>query len=357
MSGLYIHLPFCGGQKCGYCDFFSLPYDKQAANSYADAVIRNLLRYNYNKRFNTAYFGGGTPSLCVPEIERIMSAVRMNDQAEVTAEANPESADQGKLAALLNCGVNRISFGVQSLSDRILRGLGRRHTAAEAVQAIRLAHSAGFDNLSADLMLCVPGQTKADVLRDIDLLADLPLTHISAYLLKIEPGTPFSQKKLPLPDEDETADMYLSAVERLCSHGFLQYEISNFAREGKQCRHNMNYWRSGEYIGIGVGAHSHYDGKRFAVPKDIAVFINNEEQSTVVTEEKPDTFEEYAMLKLRLCEGLLFDECERFGVKPQDVIQRANRIPKQLIDITERGVALKPEGFLVSNAVIARLLF
>jgi oxygen-independent coproporphyrinogen-3 oxidase len=355
MLGLYIHLPFCDGQKCGYCDFYSVPYDPQAAEKYADAVLCNLLRYN--EIYDTAYFGGGTPSLCVPQIERIMSAVRLKNHAEVTAEANPDSVNAQNLAALRHSGVNRISFGVQSLSNDVLCALGRRHDASQAVAAIRLAHKAGFDDISADLMLCVPRQTKADILRDIDLLAELPVKHISAYLLKIEPGTPFSREDLLLPDEDYTAECYLSAVSRLKEQGFLQYEISNFARDGKTCRHNLNYWRSGEYIGIGAGAHSHYGGKRFAAPRDIALFTAEKSQQTYITEENPRTFEEFAMLKLRLCEGLLFSECERFGITRERMLHNANRIPKRLLNINEQGIALTPEGFLISNAVISQLVF
>ncbi len=347
MRGLYIHVPFCLS-KCPYCDFYSLVFSEERAAAYAKAVVRNLARYN--EPFDTVYFGGGTPILLHGYIGEILRHVNTADGAEITAEANPCLCSGENLRDLLSAGVNRISIGVQSLHDGELAALGRRHTAAEAESAILAAKAAGFDNISADLMLATPKQT-ADSLREtIAGLTSLPITHVSAYLLKIEPNTPFgkSPPKLSL-DEDETAELYLSAVEQLAAAGFAQYEISNFAKAGLESRHNLKYWRREEYLGIGPAAHSFYDGKRFAVPRDLAAFIAADEQPVECTDEAPDEFEERVMLGLRLCEGI-----PEALWKPLSSALRL--IPDRYYRIQDGRLSLTAEGFLLSNEIISLLL-
>lgn len=343
--GLYIHVPFCLS-KCPYCDFYSVKFSQQAAREYAKAVIRNLSRYD--EVFGTVYFGGGTPVLLAPYMEEILSAVRIESGAEITAEANPCMCIPKTLEQLRSAGVNRLSIGVQSLNDSELSALGRRHNSAQAEQAVLAARAAGFSDISADIMLAVPNQTRETLGETISRLAALPLTHISAYLLKLEQGTPFGAQPPVLPDEDETAELYLAAVERLSQHGFKQYEISNFAKAGFESRHNLIYWRRGEYLGIGPAAHSFYKDKRFAVPRDLQKFLDSPAQEEIITDENPNEIEERIMLGLRLCEGIP----EKLW-KPLE--SRLRFVPRDYYRIDGGRLALTPKGFLLSNEIIAIL--
>ncbi len=353
MTGLYIHVPFCLS-KCPYCDFYSEGYDDALAEQYAQAVIRNL-NY-YNETYDTVYFGGGTPVLLSDRIPEIMKNVRLSENAEVTVEVNPCVTDEKRLYDLLSGGVNRISFGVQSLDENELKFLGRRHNAEQAKAAINLAHKAGFRNISADLMLGLPEQTEETVEKSIAELSQLPINHISAYLLKIEENTPFGQMNIAVPEDEKMDEIYLFACEKLEKSGFLQYEISNFAKQGYECKHNLRYWRCEEYIGIGAAAHSYYKGKRFCVERNLRDFIASDIQKTEITDENSGDFDEFAMLKLRLAEGLLFSECERFGVGRNVILSRLKRIPKEYYRLTENGISLTKEGYLLSNAVIGKIL-
>lgn len=353
MTGLYIHVPFCLS-KCPYCDFYSEGYDKTLAEQYAQAVIRNL-KY-YDETYDTVYFGGGTPVLLSEKIPQIMNNVRLAENAEITVEANPCVTDEKRLYDLLSGGVNRISFGVQSLDENELKFLGRRHNAAQAKAAIDLAYKAGFRNISADLMLGLPHQTKETVKKSIAELSQLPINHISAYLLKIEENTPFGQMNIAVPEDEKTDEIYLFACYELEKNGFMQYEISNFAKQGYECKHNLRYWRCEEYIGIGAAAHSYYNGKRFCVERNLRDFIASDIQKTEITDENAGDFDEFAMLKLRLSEGLIFSECERFGVEKSAILARLKMIPKEYYRLTENGISLTKEGYLLSNAVIGKIL-
>lgn len=344
--GLYIHVPFCVS-KCPYCDFYSLAFSRQAAADYTKAVIRNFARYD--EPFDTVYFGGGTPVLLHEHIGEILRAVNIAAGAEITAEANPCLCTDRALYDLRSAGVNRLSLGVQSLCDSELSALGRRHSAAQAKSAVLTAGAAGFDNISADLMLATPGQTADSLSRTITKLCELPITHVSAYLLKTEPNTPFGKNPPKLPGEDETAELYLSAVKQLSAAGFAQYEISNFAKSGFESRHNLKYWRREEYLGIGPAAHSFYGGRRFAVPRDLAAFVAADEQPTELTDAAPDEFEERVMLGLRLSEGIPEELW-----KPLSGALR--RIPEKYYSISGGRLSLTAEGFLLSNEIIALLL-
>ncbi len=351
--GLYVHVPFCLS-KCPYCDFYSVKYSRSLAADYTKAVIRNLGQYG--DTFDTVYFGGGTPILMWEGVCEILKSVKIADGAEITLEANPCVTTEQALCGLREAGVNRISFGVQSLSPSELVFLGRRHSAEQAENAILLAHKAGFTNISADIMLGLEGQTKESLKYTIERLSELPITHVSAYMLKIEEGTPFAARKLNLPDEETVSELYLYAVSLLEEKCFMQYEISNFAKEGYECQHNLKYWRCKEYLGIGAAAHSYYGGKRFCTERDIEGFTSSEIQQITVTDDNPGGFEEYAMLRLRLSEGLSFSDCESFGVSREEVLKRCMKIPDGLILQTEKEISLTPQGFLVSNAVIGKIL-
>lgn len=344
MIGLYIHVPFCI-KKCPYCDFYSVPHNGWKTNEYTAAVIRNLMRYP--EKFDTVYFGGGTPSLFPYQIGKILEAADFAKDAEITVECNPDSVDECALVYLKKSGVNRLSFGVQSFSVEELSALGRTHHPERAKAMIRFAAGLGFENISADLMLGVPHQTVNSLTQTIDELCKLPITHVSAYLLKIEPNTPFGKNPPEVPAEEEQSELYLTAVNELGKRGFFQYEISNFAKKGCESRHNLIYWRAEEYVGIGAAAHSYYKGKRFAVPKNLADFLERDVQRELITDENPDKYEEKVMLGLRLVEGILLDE---------RLEKRLALIPREYFAVENGRLSLTPRGFLVSNQIISTLL-
>ena len=346
MTGLYIHVPFCR-KKCPYCDFYSVGFREELAAEYADAVIRNVRHYGGS--YDTVYFGGGTPILLARHISRILAEVDAASGAEITVECNPLEMDKETLTGLFNSGVNRLSVGVQSAVDSELCALGRTHTFEQARQAILTAREVGFEDISADIMLGTPGQDLSSLTYTISKLRELPITHVSAYLLKIETNTVFAKNPPSLPDEDDTAKLYLTAVHELEAVGFKQYEISNFAKGGMTSRHNLKYWRGEEYLGIGAAAHSFHKGKRFAVKRDLREFIASELQIEEITDEAPNEQEERIMLGLRLTEGI-----------PRELWQRVESalplIPKQYYKIENDRLSLTPEGFLVSNEIISTLL-
>ena len=351
MTGLYVHIPFCA-QKCPYCDFYSVSYDSQTAYKYADAVIRNI--EFYNERYDTIYFGGGTPSSAWWDVCRIMGKLRFSDDAEITAEANPNTLTRESLAAMKSSGINRLSIGAQSFSNAELNALGRSHTSEDAQNAVKFAVERGFENVSADLMLGIPNQTPDSVRRSIKVLSGLNITHVSAYILKLEAGTPLAATA-KLPDENLTAQIYLAAAEALEKYGFIQYEISNFAKPGYECRHNLKYWTSKEYLGIGAAAHSFYNGERFYVHGGVNEFITSPVQQVISVDKSEINFTDYAMLKLRLTEGLTFEECKKFGVKKLDMLKRCKLVPPDYLKITDKGISITREGFLVSNRIIGKL--
>ena len=278
MFGLYIHIPYCRS-KCRYCDFYSTPCPDGVPEAYIDALCREMDRFSpcgsTPLRPDTLYFGGGTPSLLTPaQAARLIRAAGPVPDAEITLEANPETVTPERLAAFRRAGVNRLSLGIQTARDDSLARLGRRHTAAQSRRALGMAVQAGFTDISGDLMLALPAYTMAELDETIALLAESGCTHISGYLLKIEPNTVFGKRPPEaLPDDDAAADFYLAAVEKLAALGYAQYEISNFARPGFESRHNRIYWDCGDYLGLGPAAHSCMGGKRFATPAGTAAFL------------------------------------------------------------------------------------
>lgn len=358
--GLYIHTPFCAG-KCPYCDFYSLSGSQEQYDAYTAAVALELERFG-GAAVDTVYFGGGTPPLLGSErLARLLCCVRKNytltPDAEITVEMNPGDASPELLCALRKAGFNRLSMGVQSGIDSELRSLGRRHTAEQAAEAVAMARKAGFDNISLDLMLAVPGQTQESLMQSIDFLSSLSPEHISAYILKIEEGTPFAAAadSLELCDDDTQAELYLAAVGRLAEKGYGQYEISNFCRPGFESRHNLKYWHCEEYIGIGPSAHGFIGGRRYYYPRDLAAFLSNPQR---VDDGEGGTPEEYIMLALRLTEGLTNEGYRRrFGCDIPPLVYSRTRMfaGVPLLCSDESGIRLTPEGFLVSNAIIAAL--
>ena len=265
---LYIHIPWCV-RKCPYCDFNSHNAPESLPQrQYIDALVRDLdidLPLADGRRLQSIFFGGGTPSLFSPEnIARILDATNARldfaSDIEITLETNPGTVEHGPFADYRKAGVNRISFGVQSFDDESLKRIGRIHNASEADRAVKMSQDAGLDNINIDLMYALPNQTLAGALADIDKAIALRTPHLSHYQLTLEPNTQFAANPPPLPDDDSAWDMQEACQSRLADAGLMQYEVSAYAREGIRCRHNLNYWNFGDYLGIGAGAHGKYTG-------------------------------------------------------------------------------------------------
>ncbi len=355
--GIYIHVPFCA-KKCPYCDFYSLPYRRDTVSAYVDALCRNINALPASITADTVYFGGGTPSLLLGDtLQRILQCLNNRIQiigdAEITLEANPCTMTVKALSGWKAAGINRLSVGVQSFVDAELQQLGRNHSAQTAVSAIENAAQTGFENLSLDLMLGTPLQTSKTLAESIQTAISLPVTHISAYLLKIEEGTPFGQSLPDVADADTAADYYTQLSAAMRKAGYAHYEISNYAKPGFESRHNCKYWLCQPYIGLGPAAHSCFQGRRSFVPDDLQTFITAPLQTEC--EESPVACddEERFMLGLRLSRGIALKDFPH--IKKQLLQRAAPLIPRYITHHDER-LALTEEGMLVSNAVIVHLL-
>lgn len=365
MLGLYFHVPFCRG-KCPYCDFYSLDGTPEGMDAYVAAVLRAMGPWGEKLRgreIATVYFGGGTPSLLGAErLARLLQGVKegfaLAPGAEVTLEANPTHVDRAFFQGVREAGFDRLSMGLQSANEEELRLLGRAHSPRQAVRAVEDARAAGFSNISLDLMLGLPGGSREKLGRSIDFAAGLGVEHISSYILKVEPGTPFARQGVEVPDDDSTAEQYLFAVEELAKRGYGQYEISNFAKPGRESRHNLLYWRGEEYLGFGPGAHSFFEGRRFYYPRDLEGFLQG---NSPVDDGPGGDFGEFAMLNLRLTRGLRRGDClSRFGAEGgalfDEALENARHCPSRLLRADGEAISFTPEGFLVSNALLVKLL-
>jgi oxygen-independent coproporphyrinogen-3 oxidase len=366
--GLYIHIPFCKA-KCAYCDFYSLAHSEEKMDAYMAALLRHLEEVApraAGMQVDTVYFGGGTPSyLGAARLCRILQTVlRRYDvarDAEITLEANPDSAgDWKELRRLRRAGFNRLSLGVQSTDDALLRRIGRVHTYEQVQQAVKAARQAKFTNLSLDLIYGLPGQTMEDWQRTLADAVALGPEHLSCYGLKLEEGTPLWQQRqtLTLPDDDAQADMYLYTVAALGEMGYEQYEISNFAKPGKASRHNLKYWNMEEYAGFGPGAHSDFGGVRYGYVRDVDSYIAGK---LVLSESENDSTlardYEYVMLSLRTAAGIdrqTFEKRYRQRFQPMETLFEQYEKAGLALP-TEGGWRLTPKGFLVSNSIIAAL--
>ena len=372
--GLYIHVPFCRS-KCQYCDFYSMATkDDKLIDGYLDAVcdhIKEAGELAPGYKVDSIYFGGGTPTFFGADgMAIILTTIRRNfdvdNNAEITFEANPDSVSDRLLHRLRAEGFNRVSLGIQSDDDEMLKKLGRPHTYSQAVTAYHKIRKAGFKNVSVDLMYGLPGQDLMDWQETLDNVLRLLPEHISCYALKIEEGTPFYEYKdmLNLPDDDTQAEMYLTAVEALRSRGFRQYEISNFCRKGLVSKHNMKYWTGGEYLGFGPAASSDFAGKRFTLKRDLQAYISGIRDGGDIMEEMEEIpmrerAGEYLMLRLRTSQGIDPQEYEKLFLLPfaplEDVLEKCRRMFTATQTDTGRWV-LTPKGYLVSNDIITDLL-
>ena len=371
--GLYIHIPFCR-QKCVYCDFYSLSGQESLMEDYTNALCAHLAEtapFAAGHTVDTIYFGGGTPSylgekLLTRILKTILKKYRVDRGAEITLEANPDSAsDRKALKRLRKAGFNRISLGMQSACDQELREIGRIHTAEQLRTAVDAARQAGFENLSLDLIYGLPHQTQERWAANLAAAVDLAPEHLSCYGLKVEEGTPLFARRdtAGLPDDEAQADMYLYTVEYLRRFGYAQYEISNFSRSGLESRHNLKYWTLAEYAGFGPGAHSDFGGVRYAYERDLSAYIQGVRNGTPMLSESEripplerDT--EWLMLGLRTVRGLepaIFEQ--RFRRRFSIFLPFLETCAKTGYAVCEETRwHLTPNGFLVSNQIIRELL-
>lgn len=367
-TGIYIHVPFCRS-KCYYCDFCSRTRaDDELKSLYVKrlcAEIESVAEEIGDDRpiADTVYFGGGTPTLLSPsQFESVINAIDrsfgIDGGAEMTAEANPKTADHEKLKNMRSVGINRLSIGMQSAHDNELRALGRIHSFSDFERIFSDARRAGFDNISADLMYGIPLQTKDSFSESIKRLADLSPEHISSYSLTIEEGTPFYKRKdtLDLPDEDNVTEMYLLMVEGLRERGYKKYEISNFAHNGKESRHNLKYWRREDYLGFGPAAHSFYNGVRSAHSRDVEAYLRGE--SIIESREIipcDEAMDEYVMLGMRLSSGIDIQSFNSlFGVDFNEKYGKVfKRFSPEYVQIDERTCRFTDKGMLVSNYILS----
>ena len=336
-SGLYFHIPFCKS-KCPYCDFYSVKYDEELAVHYTDEIIQIMKQYQGS--FDTVYFGGGTPSVISAElIGKILNEARRQfyiaPDSEITIECNPSKDLSEDFEKYAEYGINRISLGMQSARNEERFALGRSAGRVQVEKAITDARRAGIENISLDLMLGTPKQTLDTLDESLDFIKSVGVPHISAYMLKIEQGTRFFEmrEKLILPNEDETCEMYLKVVDSLSAMGLKQYEISNFAKDGCESRHNLKYWNLVDYLGIGKSAHSFWQGERFYYDRDFKK----------ISDGTGGCRDEKIMLGLRLNKGI---EKSLIDVDYSELIRAG-----LLVDGNDR-ISLTPKGMLVSNYVI-----
>ncbi len=371
--GVYIHIPFCAS-KCGYCDFYSLAGCDSRMGKYQDALLRHIQEAASTMApyyIDTVYFGGGTPSYygarrIADAFNILKRAGKVLKSAEVTVECNPDSVRRHELHILRGEGVNRISLGMQSASDDLLKIIGRRHNFAQVKKAVQSIRAEGFDNLSLDLIYGLPGQTKEDWADTLARAIELGPEHISCYGLKLEEGTPMYAAYLNspvIPSDDEQADMYLYAVETLARYDYAQYEVSNFAKRGFASRHNMKYWDMDDYIGFGPGAHSCIGSTRYSFTRSLEGYIAGVTQDGNLLDEyetldELDRAAEYIMLGMRRGRGISAEEYHRIyksDFTPLEELLREYEKDGWTKRLSDRW-CFTPTGFLLSNILIGSLL-
>ncbi len=373
---LYVHIPFCV-KKCDYCDFLSFSGDVLVKAQYMNALERELLAAAgecEGEKVSSIFIGGGTPStleygLVGKMMETIGRAYSLTSDCEITIEANPGTLDNGKLQEYRASGINRLSMGCQSATDRELRELGRIHTFDQFQKQYEMARICGFENINVDLMSGIPGQTVDNWEYNLRIIAKLGPEHISAYSLIVEEETPFHDRfcrqELALPSEEEERLMYEQTGEILKEYGYYQYEISNYARKGQECRHNVGYWKRMDYLGVGLGSSSLRRNQRFHNTRDLKHYLTLAEKPQMIREEVEildwqDQVEEFMFLGLRLTEGISMKEFQKiFGKEIREVYgKQIEKLKNQgLLDVKGENLHLTRKGISLSNQVFVEFLF
>ncbi len=366
---LYIHIPFCV-KKCDYCDFLSGPWRVQTRQEYVQALIREIqsLGERYKSQFvqvRSIFLGGGTPSLLTgTEIAEVMDMLfgnfSVNQSAEISMEANPGTLSEKKLRDYQKAGINRLSLGCQSVKDRELQALGRVHTAAEFFESYDMARAAGFENLNVDLMSAIPGQQTEDWEENLRAVAELEPEHISAYSLIVEEGTPFAQRQLDLPDEESERAMYEMTGAVLAEYGYHQYEISNYAKAGRECLHNIGYWQRVSYLGMGLGASSLLGKElRYRNTDYMEEYLRDSGRPEKIRREEQrlteqEQMEEFMFLGLRMTQGVSEKDFEgNFGYPVDEIYGKVIK-KHQKLGLLERKngrIWLTRQGINLSNQV------
>ena len=367
---IYIHIPFCI-RKCDYCDFLSGPSGPEEQADYVQALLREIqaVEEGEGRSVSSIFIGGGTPSVLDERLlgdilREIRNRFKMEEDAEITIEVNPGTANIGKLQAYREMGINRLSIGLQSPEDRELKILGRIHNYGQFLETYQEARTVGFDNINIDLMSAIPDQTYEGWVKNLRTVAELEPEHISAYSLIVEEGTPFAARKLNLPDEDTEYNMYEATAQILKEYGFEQYEISNYARKGRECRHNVGYWPRQDYLGFGLGASSLYGKERFANTADMKKYLESSKNPEKIREKEPsltreDEMAEFMFLGLRMTKGISKADFQRcFGCTIESVYGEVLEKYESMELLLEKDgrIFLSREGIHVSNSIMAEFL-
>ena len=369
--GIYIHIPFCK-QKCFYCDFCSFANKNEMQEKYVEAVINEIKNITHKEKYTvtTIYFGGGTPSILNPEyikniLQEIESSFEILDDAEITIEINPGTVNEEKLKRYKEYGINRLSIGLQSANDKILKKIGRIHDYKQFEETFFYARKCGFKNINVDLMIGLPTQTIEDVKQTLEKIIQKNPEHISVYSLIIEEGTIIekliNENKLQLPDEETERIMYWTVVNELKENGYNQYEISNFSKKTYESKHNTNCWKQKQYIGLGTSAHSYLNKKRYSNTNNIEEYIKNIQENNIsknitIHEEQTEesTMNEYMLLGLRMIQGININEFkQKFKIDPtikyKEILEKLQK--ENLIQITETSIKLTKQGIDFGNIV------
>lgn len=369
--GIYIHIPFCK-QKCFYCDFCSFANKNEMQGKYVETVINEIKNITHKEKYTvtTIYLGGGTPSILNPNyikniLQEIKSSFEILDDAEITIEINPGTVNEEKLKRYKEYGINRLSIGLQSANDKILKNIGRIHDYKQFEETFFYARKCGFRNINVDLMIGLPTQAIEDVKQTLEKIIQKNPEHISVYSLIIEEGTIIekliNENKLQLPDEETERIMYWTVVNKLKENGYNQYEISNFSKKTYESKHNTNCWKQKQYIGLGTSAHSYLNKKRYSNTNNIEEYIKNIQENNIsknitIHEEQTEesTMNEYMLLGLRMIQGININEFkQKFKrdptIKYKEILEKLQK--ENLIQITKTSIKLTKQGIDFGNIV------
>jgi len=369
--GIYIHIPFCK-QKCFYCDFCSFANKNEMQGKYVETVINEIKNITHKEKYTvtTIYLGGGTPSILNPDyikniLQEIKSSFEILDDAEITIEINPGTVNEEKLKKYKEYGINRLSIGLQSANDKILKKIGRIHDYKQFEETFFYAKKCGFKNINVDLMIGLPTQAVEDVKQTLEKIIQKNPEHISVYSLIIEEGTIIekliNENKLQLPDEETERIMYWTVVNELKENGYNQYEISNFSKKTYESKHNTNCWKQKQYIGLGTSAHSYLNKKRYSNTNNIEEYIKNIQKNNIsknitIHEEQTEesTMNEYMLLGLRMIQGININEFkQKFKIDPtikyKEILEKLQK--ENLIQITKTSIKLTKQGIDFGNIV------